>query len=1283
MAVATTEASELALAEDSLIGELVEVYGVVGPVQPYQNAEEIAEWGAKEILPAAQVNGLHGRCVDWWDGDGKYVVQTFCGHFLPVPPTCVKAWEPPAPEDGGFDLAWPSDMPDGPKGVESLNVFAEPMAEIVEEKGFCLIQMTMADWLREELVYQAHTIGPSPVAAELLPDYLGKKGSGKISFLEYTGKFTLANNEEGFPWALSDCDKELTELGKALIPHAPTVMGFETAGRRKGMVWTPYASEAEAQELLAERLTDEDVDAGVLEGHLKFLKNRKLCFMRWIDNDGGEIILQPRPDWSDQAPIKLPVSKGKLLVFRCDWMGFSYVPKGENAVALTTWIMATEPPPTGLIKSHLSIGDDNQYSEALGILTGPPMPMGFRMHLMSCHAHMVGQVNDLHQQQSMFQAGCDGFEKIPLTRFDTDIYCYDLNGGTHMNFWQSYVKHAGLCPTTDLTMFDNSFFRIAETEARFMGPNQRLIMEDGYKAFQMAGFNKRTLWNRKTTVMVGTTGDDFAGGQAMSMMKNAEVPHRHAEPGQANGYCVASAYMGTGTGGMIASRLSYFLGLTGSTNTIDTACSASLVGVAVAVTGMRRTLTGESTKMDCHNVDAQCLGVNTLTSPNAFIGLCGPSMLSKQGRCFTFDHAAEGYARGEGVCSCYVRGSDSAEDNMNQLACLMGCVVNQDGRSATLTAPNGMAQRQCIAESMRDAGVVANQITVAECHGTGTALGDPIEVGALRGAMEPRATPLLTASSKSNIGHMEACAGMTGLHRCIQMAAQSMGYPNIHLMELNPHLDVDGFPAYFETEAVDTGLNSNYSGVSSFGFSGTNARADVWSQCKTGPRQAGKPGKLLEDTVDQFHRLCPITLGPIEVLTGEAVTRSFRLKAKYKADSLRDEWAPYDISSDAYEGGYRYRREPLASESHLDLPYTSTVSVYGSWSSWSRADEMKRMGDGWFTTSVALGDCRYELFYFALNKDGAQEIYPTVTNAAEHIWIEGPDKKRNGRTWIIDGRDKQVPVGTTYELWFKWQPDKMSVLWKEVPRAKLTTGLCPSGEHSYSLVGTFGSGFLGMSFVKSEGAWEGQFRIGTTCEEEFAIAKDKDMNQLIYPQQAHTALRGVPVRGPDNMGRDKRWKISGVHSDIVTVKLKIVDAHVVVTASSEAKGIRYWESEEGWDRHTYCVVGSWNDWQPVIMSMDADSPGVFKAFGKVQNVDSLESYLYSESFMVCIDEDLNLVIHPEVEYATAGEAIAIGPDTNELARTWTLKSVEPDRRFEITLDLNAKDRRKMLTTSWM
>lgn len=235
--------------------------------------------------------------------------------------------------------------------------------------------------------------------------------------------------------------------------------------------------------------------------------------------------------------------------------------------------------------------------------------------------------------------------------------------------------------------------------------------------------------------------------------------------------------------------------------------------------------------------DGLTLGSNTLIGAGSYISLSGPGMLTSNGRCFTFDHSADGFARGEGIGGIKFRICHDAVESMNSWAKLIGACVNQDGRSASMTAPHGPSQQEVIKASMREGGLSAGIITIAECHGTGTALGDPIEVGALRGVMKAgRDTPFMKTSAKTNIGHLEAAAGVAGLIKCILMLNYSTGIPNIHLLVLNPHLDVAGYPVYFETESVDFGHNSGLTGVSSFGFGGTNARADVWGHATKGFR---------------------------------------------------------------------------------------------------------------------------------------------------------------------------------------------------------------------------------------------------------------------------------------------------------------------------------------------------------------------------------------------------------------------------------------------------------------
>ena len=180
------------------------------------------------------------------------------------------------------------------------------------------------------------------------------------------------------------------------------------------------------------------------------------------------------------------------------------------------------------------------------------------------------------------------------------------------------------------------------------------------------------------------------------------------------------------------------------------------------------------------------------------------------------------------------------QDEEDRVCALIGTATNQDGRSASLTAPNGPAQQQVIKKSMRFAGINPNTVSIAECHGTGTALGDPIEVGALMAVMHERKVPIFKTSAKSNIAHLEAGAGIAGLTKCIMMINMGTAPPNCHFNIINPHLTIEGYPVYFDTEDIDIGLSSLYCGVSSFGFGGTNSRADVFGYATKGHKAAVK-----------------------------------------------------------------------------------------------------------------------------------------------------------------------------------------------------------------------------------------------------------------------------------------------------------------------------------------------------------------------------------------------------------------------------------------------------------
>ncbi|CAJ1380076.1 unnamed protein product [Effrenium voratum] len=224
-----------------------------------------------------------------------------------------------------------------------------------------------------------------------------------------------------------------------------------------------------------------------------------------------------------------------------------------------------------------------------------------------------------------------------------------------------------------------------------------------------------------------------------------------------------------------------------------------------------------------------CCGTQLAYSPYGFVGCCGGGMLSFLGRCFTYDKTADGYLRGEGVAGIFL---ELQEYSKEAFAAMPASQANQDGKSASITAPNGPSQEKCIKACFREAKYLPSEVDCFETHGTGTALGDPIEVGAFRRiyVQSPRVQPLLVTSSKTNLGHLEGCAGMAGFIKCALQVMRCECSPNIHLRERNPHLETEGFPAQFVSEGMVTQYNSCVSGVSSFGFGGTNAHAMAFGQ---------------------------------------------------------------------------------------------------------------------------------------------------------------------------------------------------------------------------------------------------------------------------------------------------------------------------------------------------------------------------------------------------------------------------------------------------------------------
>ena len=423
---------------------------------------------------------------------------------------------------------------------------------------------------------------------------------------------------------------------------------------------------------------------------------------------------------------------------------------------------------------------------------------------------------DVDAYWRLLRDGIDAITDVPESRrweksryFDPDP---DAPGRT-------YVWQGGFL--ADVESFDASFFGISPREAVRMDPQQRLLLECVWRSIEDAGIAASRLDGTATGMYVGVSTNDFL-----------QIGCRLGHPGDID------AYSGTGTATSIASgRLSYCLGLQGPNFPVDTACSSALVAIHQACQGLRAG--------DCDT--AITAAVNLMLSPETTVYFSKVRALAADGRCRAFDAAASGYVRSEGVAAVVLRRLDDAvRDGLRILAVIRGSAINHDGRTTGLTVPNGDSQERLIRKALGNAGVRAREIGYVEAHGTGTPLGDPIEVRALGGVFAPDrsdAPPLVIGSAKTNIGHTEAVSGLAGLIKIV-LALRHRTIPrHLHFDDPSPHIPWARLPLRVAASAQpwDPIDGRRLAGVSSFGFSGTNAHVIVEEPPSAVPGPAREP----------------------------------------------------------------------------------------------------------------------------------------------------------------------------------------------------------------------------------------------------------------------------------------------------------------------------------------------------------------------------------------------------------------------------------------------------------
>ncbi|XXT63555.1 SDR family NAD(P)-dependent oxidoreductase [Sorangium sp. So ce590] len=409
---------------------------------------------------------------------------------------------------------------------------------------------------------------------------------------------------------------------------------------------------------------------------------------------------------------------------------------------------------------------------------------------------MPGGASDLESFWQVLVEERDTRRPIPADRFDIEALYDpdpDANGKT-------YVRSASLLD--DVASFDPGFFGISPREAEPMDPQHRLLLETAWSALEDAGVRPEHLKGSDTGVFVGVAPSEYASYRGKSANEDA--------------------YALTGTAlSFAAGRVAYHLGLQGPAVSTDTACSSSLVALHLACDALRRG--------DCEV--ALAAGVQVLANPAGFVLLSRTRAVSPDGRCKTFSQAADGYGRGEGVgVLVLMRLSEAQQQGKRVLGVVRGTAVNQDGASSGITAPNGTAQQKVVRAALRNAGLEPASIDVVECHGTGTSLGDPIEVqalGAVYGRGRDMARPLQLGAVKSNIGHLESAAGIAGVCKILAAFRYEALPATLHSTPRNPWIPWEDLPVQVVDRLTPWPRRAEgpprRAGVSSFGISGTNA----------------------------------------------------------------------------------------------------------------------------------------------------------------------------------------------------------------------------------------------------------------------------------------------------------------------------------------------------------------------------------------------------------------------------------------------------------------------------
>ena len=693
-----------------------------------------------------------------------------------------------------------------------------------------------------------------------------------------------------------------------------------------------------------------------------------------------------------------------------------------------------------------------------------------------------GNADDPQKFWQLLSNGADGITEIPAQRWNVeDYYDSDPDAPGKMN-----TRYGGFLEKID--RFDPQFFGISPREATAIDPQHRLLLEVSWEALENAGQIPERLTGSSTGVFVGITLNEYS-----------RIVYSSYSDNSFGVYGLTGLPLNAASG-----RISYILGLTGPSVAIDTACSSSLVAIHQACQSLRF----QECKM------ALAGGVNLILLPDSMIACSKAKMLSPDGYCRTFDIAANGIGRGEG-CGVVVlkRLSDAIADRDNIIALIKGSAINQDGPSSGFTVPNSLSQQALIRQALTKAKVKPSQISYVEAHGTGTSLGDPIEVKALSTVLAKGRSPkhpLMIGSVKTNIGHLESAAGISGLIKVILQLQHKQIAPHLNLKHATECIDWNKLSMTIPTKQIPWNIEGKrrIAGVSSFGSSGTNAHVIL----EEAPERINnyKSQQVLRE--GEIFR--PLHLLTLSAKTSQALSELINRYLNYLEVDEELELADICFTANTGRAHFRHRLAIIASDrQNLFTKLSQSIQcsrkkgvegiVSGKFSSTSTSSKVAFLFTGQGSQYINMAKQLYEtqpIFRRTLNK--CAQILQSCLNKSI-IDILYPENNQKSNNYIIDRTiyTQVILFSIEYSLFNLWQS------WGIRPDVVVGHGI---GEYVAAAAAKVFSLEDGLKLVANRGRLMQE--ISSKGEMVAVMSSEKKVAQLIapYTKQASIAAINAP-----------------------------------------------------------------------------------------------------------------------------------------------------------------------------